>query len=234
VVFDRVFLIEFQKDVVRNIVSVRDSQDLFDDLTSDPTESLLAQKVEAEVQPPLYRSATPVIDRPFEDAEWFNAINWPFKNWQASRFSNGAYGVWYGSDSVETSVYESAYHWHRSLLTDAGYEHLPVVSERKVYSVACSAALLDLRGVAKENPDLLHPSDYSLCQLLGSRIHREGHPGLLSRSVRSPDGEIVAIFNPRVLSNPRTNCFLTYRLDEKRILVEKNPGETWFTFKPKN
>lgn len=83
--FAQLTLADVNQDVVRNIVSLRQSQDLFDDLTDDPAEWLLAQKVEAEVKPPPYRSTMPVVDRPFEDAAWFNAINWPFKNWQDSR-----------------------------------------------------------------------------------------------------------------------------------------------------
>ena len=72
--FARLTLADICQDVARNIVSLRQSQDLFDDLTDDPTEWLLAQKVEDEVKPPPYRSRTPIIDRPFEDAQWFNAI----------------------------------------------------------------------------------------------------------------------------------------------------------------
>ena len=98
-----------------------------------------------------------------------------------------------------------------------------VIAERKVYMVACSAALLDFRSASNEHSDPLHPSDYAFCQLVGARIHREGHPGLLTRSVRRPDGENVAIFNPDVLSNPRLNCQLTFRLNNDQIVVEK-PG----------
>ena len=79
--------------------------------------------------------------------------------------------MWYGSDTVETTVYESAYHWHRGLLTDAGFEQLPVVAERQVFWVACSAALLDFRKAALDHPLLLHPSDYTLCQSVGARLH---------------------------------------------------------------
>lgn len=104
-----------------------------------------------------------------------------------------------------------------------------VIAERKVYSVACSAALLDLRKAAVAHPDLLHPSDYAFCQSLGTRIHREGHPGLLTQSVRRPAGENLAIFNPGVLSNPRHNCQLTYRLDGQQIVVEKQLGVPWVT-----
>lgn len=227
--FAQLTLADVRQDVARNIVSLRQSQDLFDDLTDDPAEWLLAQKLEDEVKPPPYGSRTPIIDRPFEDAEWFNAIMWPFRHWQSSRFSDGSYGVWYGSESVETTVYESAWHWYRGLLGDAGFERMAVVAERKVYSVACSAALLDFRRTADDHPELLHPSDYALCQSVGARINREGHPGLLTRSVRRPAGENMAIFNPAVLSDPRHNCQLTYRLQGEQIVVEKQLGVPWIS-----
>ncbi len=225
--FSQLALVDVHRDVLRNIVSLRESQDLFDDLTGDPAEWLLAQQVEDEVKPPPYRSRTPVIDRPFEDARWFSAIAWPFRNWQASRFSDGTFGVWYGSDSVETTIHETAYHWYRRLLCDAGFETQRVIGERKVYAVACDAAILDFRQAARDLPDLMHRTDYSHAQSVGARIHREGHPGLLIPSVRRPEGENYVIFNPDVLSNPRMNCQLTYRLEGERILVEKKPGTTW-------
>lgn len=225
--FTKLVLADVRRDLARNIVSLRQSQDLFDDLASDPAEWEIAQEVEEAVKPPTYRSHMPVIHRPFEDAQWFNAIGWPFRNWQASRFSDGSYGVWYGSDSIETTVYETAYHWFRGLLTDAGFDREPVVAERKVYEVACEAALLDFRQATSEYPDLLHPSDYSFPQMVGARIHREGHPGILIQSVRRPKGENAAIFNPAVLADPRMKCQLTYRLEDERIIVERRPGKTW-------
>ena len=227
--FTNIKLADFHQDVARNIVSLRESQDLFDDLTNDPAEWLLAQKVEDEVKPPPYTSRRPIIDRPFEDAQWFNAIDWPFKHWQASRFSDGSFGVWYGSESVETTVHESAYHWYHGLLSDVGFEQMAVIAERKVYWVACNAALLDFRQAAAAQPELLHPSDYTFCQTVGARIPREGHPGLLTQSVRRLGGENLAIFNPAVLSNPRHNCQLTYRLEGEQIVVEKQPGASWLT-----
>jgi hypothetical protein len=128
--FARLGVADVHQDVARNIVSPHRSQHLFDDLSDDPAEWLLSQRLEEEVKPPPYRSCTPVIDRPFEDAAWFNAITWPFKHWQASRFSDGSYGVWYGSESVETTVHESAYHWFRGLIFDAGFERAPVRAPR--------------------------------------------------------------------------------------------------------
>ena len=232
--FTQTMLADIHQDVYRNIVSLHQSQDLFDDLTDDPAEWAIAQQVEHDVKPPPYRSATPIIDRPFEDSVWFNAISWPFNNWQSSRFSDGTYGVWYGSESVETTAYESAFHWYRGLLTDAGFEHETVVSERKVYQVTCDAALLDFRKAAIDHGDLLHPSDYTLTQSVGGRIHREGHPGLVIQSVRRPEGENFAIFNPVVLSNPRQHCQLTYRLADDQLTIERERGVSWLTIKGKS
>jgi hypothetical protein len=225
--FSQLTLADIHQDLARNIVSLHPSQDLFDDLSPNPAERLLAQKMEDEVKPPCYRSRTPIVDRPFEDTTWFNAIAWPFKHWQASRFSDGSYGVWYGSESVQTTVYETAYHWYHGLLSDAGFEQMTVIAERKVYRVACDAALLDFRQAADEHTALLHPTDYAFCQSVGARIHREGHPGLLTRSVRRPGGENLCVFNPKVLSRPRHNCQLSYRLEGAQIVVEKQPGVAW-------
>lgn len=225
--FAQLALTDVHADVARNIVSIRASQDLFDDLTDKPEEWALAQQVEDEVKPPSYQSRTPVIHRPFEDAHWFNAIAWPFKHWQASRFSDGSFGVWYGCDSVETSVYETAYHWFNGLLRDAGFEHEQVVGERRIYQVACDAALVDLRPALALHPDLAHTRDYAPAQAVGARLHHEGHPGLVTASVRRPAGHNYVVLNPNVLSNPRHHLYLTYRLAGTQIRVEQQPGVAW-------
>ena len=49
-------LIDVRQDVFRNIVSLRESQNLFDDLTDDPAQWALAQEVEDAVKPPPYVS----------------------------------------------------------------------------------------------------------------------------------------------------------------------------------
>jgi hypothetical protein len=225
--FAHLTLTDVHCNVIRNIVSIGTSQDLFDDLTSNPAEWALAQQVEDEVKPPPYQSRTPLIHRPFEDAQWFNAIGWPFRHWQASRFSDGSFGVWYGCDSVETSVYETAYHWFSRFLTDAGFETEKVVGERKLYEVACDAALINLRPLAGRYAGLIHKTDYGYTQSVGARLHREGHPGLVTMSMRHAPGKNYVVFNPAVLSNPRHHCQLTYRLDGQHLVVEKQPGVVW-------
>ena len=229
--FSQLTLADVHCDVIRNIVSTDQSPDLFDDLTSSPAERALAQQIEDQVKPPPYLSRTPVIHRPFEDAQWFNAIGWPFKHWQTSRFSDGSFGVWYGCDTVATSVHETAHHWFSGFLTDAGFENQQVIGERTLYDVACDAALVDLRPLAATHAvthaGLMHKTDYSTARQIGARLHREGHPGLVTASARHAAGQIYVVLNPGVLSNPRHHCQLTYRLEGHRIVIEKPPRVAW-------
>lgn len=224
--FGQLKMTDIHRDLLRNIVSFHEQEDPFDDLTDHTEERRLAGQVESDTRPLPYQSHTPEIHRPFEDAVWFNAIHWPFtsENWQKSRFSNGLFGVWYGSDTIETTVYESAYHWLRGLLCDAGFENNAVVTRRTIYSVSCNAILLDFRHLVHSYPNLLHTTDYTFTQTIAERIHHEGHPGLISMSARYKMGVNYAVLNPVVLSDPRDYRQLIYRLHGRELTVETSPG----------
>jgi hypothetical protein len=227
--FSQLRLSEVHGKIFRNIVSVHPSQDLFDDLSDSPAEWDLAQRVEDQVKPPPYQSSTPLIHRPFEDAHWCNAIAWPFTHWQSSRFSDGSFGVWYGCDSVETTVYETAYHWLKKFITDAGFENEYVIAERKVYEVNCDAALLDLRPLTASYSQLIHPTDYSFAQSLGARLHQEGHPGVVTYSARKALSSNYVILNSQILSNPQLHCQVSYRLEDEYLIVEKQKNKKWLS-----
>lgn len=232
--FTGIALTNVRRAVFRNIVSIHHSQDLFDDLSTDPVHQTIAQRLEIETKPASYRSTTPIIHRPFEDVEWtnfwFNVIGYPFKNWQSSRFSDGSFGVWYGSDAVETTVHETVHHWVHGLLRDAGFMtpgSAPIVAERKVYQVDVHAALLNLVPLAKGHPQLVDKVDYTYTQALGAKVHREGHPGLLTASARHAGGVNQAIFNPAVLSNPKPHCQLSYSLEGELVTVSREAKKAW-------
>lgn len=229
--FGGLTLADIHVDLYRNIVSLRVSEDLFDDLSADAAHWQSAIALEVASKPPAFVSPTPVIHRPFEDAAWNSAIGYPFRHWMRSRYSDGSFGVWYGADDVETTVFETVHHWRHGLLQDAGFTHAGIGIERKVYRVRCDAALLDLRASINAFPALLDPADYGLTQQIGARLHREGHPGLTSRSARCA-GDIFAVLNPAVLSDPRSHCWLTYTTTSDGIRVERTPGTTWITIGP--
>jgi len=223
-------VVDFHGDLVRNIKGIRQSQNLFDDLSADPADQAAAIAAEGATRLP---TAAPMITRPFD---YGTVITYPFlpQNWQATRFSDGlAYGVWYGSLELETTVYESAYHWHRFVMDSFAKEDRDIVGERRVLDVRCDAILLDLRGKEKRAPRLLDRRDYGYAQGLGRYLKAQSQNGALVRSARAA-GDNAALLRPEVLSKVREKCFLTYRMNPRadEITVERTAGRTWFKVRP--
>lgn len=225
--FEGITLTDFHSDMHRNIVSLRESLNLYDDLTDSPEGWQAAMDLELTAKPHTYISDQPIIDRPFEESAFYEAINYPFENWSKTRYSDGSFGVWYGADSLETSIHETVYHWRKNLLEDANWHTIEgVVIERKVYLVRCDAALLNFIPKLEAFPALIDPapSSYHITHQVGARIHHDGHPGLISHSARC-EGDGYAIFKPQVLSNPRQFCYLTYRVEGGSVTIERQPGK---------
>lgn len=220
----------FQDDLVRNIKTIRASQNLFDDLSTDPADWAAAITAEAEERIP---TAASIITRPFD---YGTVISYSFDpaNWQATRFSAGSrYGVWYGSLEAGTTVYETVFHWHRFLMDAFAGEEREIVGERRLFDVRCDALLIDLRGKDRKYPDLIDRTSYAFTQTLGAFLHEQGSNGMLVRSARSK-GVNGAILRRERLSNVRERMLLTYRCNPARDLcsVEREPGRTWLKIRP--
>lgn len=114
-------------------------------------------------------------------------------NLAGSRFSDGAYGVFYAAHDRATAVAETSYHQARFLAATAQPAmHLPM----RLYHVAIDARLHDLRPPAAV-PDAVHdPEHYQAAQALGARLQAAGSAGVVYRSVRRPGGVNVGLFNP--------------------------------------
>ena len=212
-------------DLVRNIQTIRVSQDLFDDLSHDAAAQAVAIAAEAAGRIP---SEAPLITRPFD---YGTVITFPFANFNghATRFSDGLrYGVWYGSLELETTVHETVYHRHRFLQDAFAREDRAIRSERRVFDVRCDAILLDLRGKEAAEPGLLDRRSYAFTQPLGAYLQAQGSNGLLVRSARC-QGMNAAIFRAAALSRVRDLCHLTYIMNptQDTATIERTPGETW-------
>jgi hypothetical protein len=222
--------VDFHDDLVRNIKTIRESQDLFDDLSSDPRDQAVAIATEAQQRIP---TPSAVVTRPFD---YGTVISYSFdpSAWQATRFSDARrYGVWYGSTEVETTVYETVFHWHRFLMDSYGTLDRPIAGERRVFDVRCDALLIDLRGKEQAFPDLVNRKSYAYTQALGSFLVDQGANGVLVRSARC-EGTNGAVFRGERLSNVREKMLLTYRCNPARdhCTVERTVGEVWMTVRP--
>ncbi len=221
---------EFHGDLIRNIPGIRRSQNLFDDLASDPVEWAVAVAAEESGRIP---TAAALATRPFD---YGSVISYTFdtSRWQSTRFSDGTrYGVWYGALEIETTVYETAHHWRRFLLDSYGELDRTVVTDRRVCDVRCDALLIDMRSKHVEFPDLIRRDSYTATQQIGLVVHEQDLSGLLVKSARC-DGINAAIFRPERLSNVRERGFVTYKANVVRdtFVAERTRGRAWLQFAP--
>jgi hypothetical protein len=222
--------VDFHRDLSRNIPGVRRSQQLFDDLSTDPADWDVAIAAEGTQR---RETTAALITRPFD---YGTVVSYTFDaaHWHATRFSDGTrYGVWYGALDVETTVYETAWHWYRFVQDSFGSEKREIVTERRVFDVRCDALLVDLRGKERAYPELTSRTSYAFTHEVGRYIHEQGLNGLLTRSARC-EGTNAAIFKPERLSKVRHKAYLTYRLDQGsgQMMVERTPGRKWLRFAP--
>ena len=221
-------VVPFSGDLIRNIKGVRVSQDLFDDLARDPADRDVAIAAESATRMP---SPAPLITRPFD---YGTVITYPFvpHNWQATRYSDGlAYGVWYGALELETTVYETVYHWHRFVMDSFAGLDRTIAGERRVFDVRCEAILIDLRAASE--PRLTDRRDYGFTWKVGRYLWERSQSGLLARSARAA-GTTAAMFRPEPLTDVRDRCFLTYRMNpaQDRVAVERAPDTPWLEVQP--
>lgn len=210
---------DFDDMVYRNIVSLRHSEDLFDDLTADDQAIAIAAEMRMKKDLP-----DGMIQHAFH---YSTAITYPFETQpcMASRYSDGSFPVWYGSLELETTIYETAFHMLQ--FETASNINDIVIRERAIYKVHCTALLIDLTQKRDSYPQLTAES-YEFTQQIGHRLAHEGHPGLLAPSARC-DGNNAVILNPQVLSNPCFCFYLNYVFNphNKTIRVERKQGLAW-------
>ena len=114
-------------------------------------------------------------------------------NLSGSRFSDGAYGVFYAARDRATAVAETRYHHGRFLAATAQPPlHLPM----RLYHVAIDARLHDLRPADAVPQAVYDPLDYGAAQALGARLRRQDSAGVAYQSVRLAGGHNVGLFNP--------------------------------------
>ncbi|HEU0201689.1 MAG TPA: RES family NAD+ phosphorylase [Burkholderiaceae bacterium] len=222
---------DFHGDLVRNIRGIRRSQNLFDDLSSDPADWEVAIAAEGQERIPTEAA---FITRPFD---YGTVITYSFEtaHWHETRFSDGRlFGVWYGAFDIKTTVFETAFHWHRFVLDSFAGEDREIRTERRVFDVRCDALLLDLRGKRAAYPELVNRKSYAFCHQLGRYVHEQQLNGLLVQSARHDEGTNAAIFKPDRLSNVRDKTYLTYVMNPVHdwFVVERTPGRVWLRFAP--
>jgi RES domain-containing protein len=130
-----------------------------------------------------------------------------------TRFSTGAYGVYYCGRSFEVALRETVHHFERAMRAT---QEPKVVADYRELVGRVQVKAHDLR----DNPRFaacLDPDDYSASQALAQRLREvEQSEGIVYPSVRHPGGQALAIFWPNRVSRPTQRRHLAYRWDGER------------------
>ncbi|MFO1271089.1 MAG: RES family NAD+ phosphorylase [Rubrivivax sp.] len=160
------------------------------------------------------------IERVPRDERVFGAGSGPIMaafthvNTLGSRFSDGAWGVFYAARERATAIAETRHHHGRFLAaTKQPAMHLPM----RLYHVALDARLHDLRPAGAVPAAVYDPDDYAAARALGGRLHKAGSAGVVYRSVRHPRGQCAGLFKPRGASRCLHAAYLLYAWDGERF-----------------
>ena len=171
----------------RNIVGLRLSENLFDDLVDDPAGQNAAMAADMRVRdyPPG------IIER---GLAYSQAIDYPFSSDKtvSSRYGDGTVRVWYGAFDHDTAMAESCWHALRNEMALIGVREV-VIRHRAVYQVRAQGLFVDLRAKLADHPELIG-EDYAPTQAIGKTVSGQGLPGLAYPSARWTHGECVAAF----------------------------------------
>jgi hypothetical protein len=137
-------------------------------------------------------------------------------NPDGSRFTDGAFGVFYAANDLDTAIAETKHHRERFMRETAqGRMEL----DMRVYLVDLDGDLHDLRGRQSAYPLVYHNDNYAAGQQLARTLRKDGSNGIAYDSVRRAGGECVAIFRPPILSHARQERHLCYVWDGAKVAL---------------
>lgn len=184
-------LVAFNQSVFRNVIYIDANVSVFNDL-SDDTEDWHEANLLTEQNKIFILNAQ------------YHAIDYIFslKAWQATRFSEGHFPVWYSALELNTSFCETLYHWLHGFIDQMilAKPEEPIYAKRTVFATICDADLVDLRAKCQNFPYLIQKdiTQYADSQKLGARLCSQGFPGLITQSARTT-GTNVVMFNKKNL-----------------------------------
>jgi RES domain-containing protein len=148
-----------------------------------------------------------------------------FAHRRPSRFSDGAFGVYYCANRRATAIAETRWHMGRFY---AATREAPLDVEMRVLIGTVDDRFHDLRGGGFRAA--LSPGDHTAGQALGRRLRAAGSRGVVYPSVRDRGGQCVGAFTPRAVGVPKVATMLRYHWDGTRTdSVFDYATEIWTT-----
>lgn len=145
-------------------------------------------------------------------ATWVMA---PFLHCEKSgptRFSDGAFGVYYAADRRKTAIAEIAHHYG-IFMRNTGE-----TTSWRIYQELIGSIDEDLDDVST-NPEFLDPNNYNSSQAFGKKRHAAGSNGIVYPSVRYSGGQCIALFRPDLASIPKLGARIAFHWDGTSVSV---------------
>jgi hypothetical protein len=194
---------------------------VFDDLTADPDELMIAYLLESVTNDRLA-----ILSRRLPLLPGNEIVQGPgativmaaflHADEAGGRFTDGRLGAWYASFEVDAAIAESLHHNSRRLRMSDGVFPANIQMREFVADIDCT--LVELRGQQKSRPELYDPDGYNAGQAFGVGLRwpatGDGENGIVYDSVRRPGGTNVCIFRPSLIQLPVKQAdYYEYRWD---------------------
>lgn len=134
-------------------------------------------------------------------------------NPEGSRFSDGSYGVYYASRTLDTAITETRHQRERFL---GRTREAPIEIDMRAILANIDARLHDIRGRIGLK-DIYDSDSYAAGQALGRRLRAMNSYGIAYDSVRRPGGECIGIFRPPALKDCVEGAHYCYVWDGAKI-----------------
>lgn len=189
----------------------------FERIAADPADWEILLEIEKMTDPSLNVGDISLLEEPDRISEPGSGLVLPsftFLNPHGSRFSTSNFGAYYAAFDLKTAIAETVYHRTKFMLSTS---EPPQELDQLLILADVSGIMHDVRNLKSSIPEVYSTTSYSQSQALAETLRSIGSLGIVYKSVRRTDGECIAAWRARVISNAREDTHITYCWDGKKI-----------------
>lgn len=184
---------------------------------ADPADWEALFEVEALTNPRVRQEWGEIALVPLEERVSGPGASWVMASFthvgNPSRFTAGAYGVYYAARHLVSAVRETAFHFAR-FLSATDEPRGTMLELRVLVARGIDGRYHDVRS---GYPGLHDPDDYATPQAFAAGLRDRGSNGLVYGSVRDGGAPCLAVFRPKAIPRPIQGPHLRYHFDGTSI-----------------
>ncbi len=220
-------------DVWRNIATASPSIDPFDDVVGAHDRRQIARAWEAETNGLSSADGKKNRESAFAYGDKRETA-YVFGLRGGGRFSAGTFGVWYGAEEEDTSIWESLHYLYRDAKEDfANASTGTIRRHRRMFKADLKAErALDLRPLTTLCSAIIDPLDYSFSRQFGDFAVAHSISLIRVPSARFSSGTCVAVFDKECLVRDKAlfEYYVSFDGRTDEVLIERLGKRIFWTF----